>query len=112
MGRGDRIPTKPYDSCQVQIINTAGGYCQRKAPYYGNWFFIPFENLNMSLVTFKIDNEIRAVIDWMSGVKKASTPSKEMATKALNNIVRISRFTRCTFNQALIETLGFKPIIE
>lgn len=83
---------------------------KKRPPYYGNWFFIPFEELNMSLVTFKIDNETRDVIDWMSGVKNAKTPSKETTIKALNNIVRISHVSNCKLNQQLIETLGFKTI--
>lgn len=83
---------------------------KRRPPYYGNWFFIPFEKLNMSLVTFKIDNETRDVIDWMSGVKNAKTPSIDITKKALNNIVRINYVSKCKLNQQLIETLGFKMI--
>jgi len=80
---------------------------KKRPPYYGNWFFIPFEKLNMSLLTFKIDNETRDVIDWMSGVKNAKTPSAESTLKALNNIVNINRADKCNFNLSLIETLGF-----
>jgi hypothetical protein len=83
---------------------------KKRPPYYGNWFFIPFKKLNMSLITFKIDNETRDVIDWMSGVKKAKTPSIEMTIKELNNIVRISQVSNCKLNRQLIETLGFKMI--
>lgn len=80
---------------------------KKRPPYYGNWFFIPFEKLNMSLLTFKIDNETRDVIDWMSNVKNAKTPSPESMIKALNNIVSINRVDKCNFNLSLIETLGF-----
>lgn len=80
---------------------------KKRPPYYGNWFFIPFEKLNMSLLTFKIDNETRDVIDWMSNVKNAKTPSPENMIKALNNIVSINRVDKCNFNLSLIETLGF-----
>jgi hypothetical protein len=80
---------------------------KKRPPYYGNWFFIPFEKLNMSLLTFKIDNETRDVIDWMSGVKNAKTPSAESTLKALNNIVNINHADKCNFNLSLIETLGF-----
>lgn len=83
---------------------------KKRAPYFSNWFFIPFEELHMSLLTFKIDNETRDVIDWMSGVKKAKPPSIEMTIKALNNIVLISQVSKCKLNRQLIETLGFKMI--
>jgi len=83
---------------------------KKRPPYYGNWFFIPFEDLNMSLITFKIDNETRDVIDWMSGVKNAKTPSTEKVKKALNTIVRISHVNNCDFNLRLIETIGFKTM--
>jgi hypothetical protein len=64
----------------------------------------------MSLITFKIDNETRDVIDWMSGVKNAKTPSTEKVKKALNTIVRISHVNNCDFNLRLIETIGFKTM--
>jgi hypothetical protein len=38
---------------------------KKRPPYYGNWFFIPFEKLYMSLITFKIDKETREIINWM-----------------------------------------------
>ncbi len=82
----------------------------KRPPYYGNWFFIPFEKLNMSLVTFKIDEETRDVIDWMSGVKNAATPSKETLLKTLNKIIQINRLNKCNYNLLLIETLGFNTI--
>jgi hypothetical protein len=80
---------------------------KKRPPYYGNWFFIPFEKLNMSLLTFKIDNETRDVIDWMSNVKNAKTPSPESMLKALDTIVNINHADKCNFNLSLIETLGF-----
>jgi hypothetical protein len=80
---------------------------KKRPPYYGNWFFIPFEKLNMSLLTFKIDNETRDVIDWMSNVKNAKTPSPESILKALDTIVNINQVDKCNFNLSLIETLGF-----
>lgn len=83
---------------------------KKRPPYYGNWFFIPFEDLHMSLVTFKIDNETRDFIDWLSNVKNAKTPSKEAAKKALNNMVRISNISNCNFNLLLIDKLGFKTL--
>ena len=61
----------------------------------------------MSLLTFKIDNETRDVIDWMSNVKNAKTPSAESTLKALNTIVNINQVDKCNFNLSLIETLGF-----
>ncbi len=83
---------------------------KKRPPYYGNWFFIPFEDLNMSLITFKIDNETRDVIDWMSAVKVARTPSPEMAKKALSKIEHINHVSNCNFNLKLISTLGFKTL--
>jgi hypothetical protein len=61
----------------------------------------------MSLLTFKIDNETRDVIDWMSNVKNAKTPSPESMLKALDTIVNINHADKCNFNLSLIETLGF-----
>lgn len=85
---------------------------KKRPPYYGNWFFIPFEKLHMSLVTFKIDNETRDVIDWMSDVKNSKTPSPEALKKALHNISTICNVKNCNFNPLLIETLGFNSVIK
>ena len=81
---------------------------KKRPPYYGNWFFIPFDKLNMSLVAFKIDSETRDIIDWMSGVKNAKTPSAEAVKKALNNIVSLSNIETCKLNLDLIDTLGLR----
>lgn len=83
---------------------------RRRPPYYGNWFFIAFKNLYMSLLTFQIDPDTRDVIDWMSDVKKARTPSPEMTQKALDTMRKISYTTNCKQNKILIEALGFQVL--
>jgi endoglucanase len=78
-----------------------------RPPYYGNWFFIPFEKLHMSLLTFPIEPPIRDVVDWMSNVKNARTPSPETLRSTLDTIVRRVTVERCSFNRQLIEAVGF-----
>jgi len=80
---------------------------KKRPPYYGNWFFIPFRDLHMSLLTFRIDRDTRRLIDWMSVVKNAPMPSPDEAKRALNELVVISKFSNCQFNSSLIEALGF-----
>lgn len=79
-----------------------------RPPYYGNWFFIPFDDLHMSLITFKVDDATRSVIDWMSKVKNAPTPNTKEVKNALNQIVKISNVKTCSFNKQLIDALGLK----
>lgn len=83
---------------------------KKRAPYYGNWFFIPFEKLHMSLITFKIDDETRDVIDWMSDVKNTRTPAPEEVKKALATLAVIVNVNQCKFNPALIQTVGFTTV--
>ncbi len=83
---------------------------KKRPPYYGNWFFIPFEKLYMSLITFKIDNETRVIIDWMQDVKNSKTPNPEALKKALNKISTICNVNDCNLNPPLIEILDFKNV--
>jgi hypothetical protein len=82
---------------------------KKRPPYYGNWFFIPFSDLYMSLITFKLDNETRDFVDWMSDVKNAKTPDAATATRILNHIVATVKWENCKENLALMNILGFKP---
>lgn len=82
---------------------------KKRPPYYGNWFFIPFSDLYMSLITFKLDNETRDFVDWMSDVKNARTPDAATATRILNHIVATVKWENCKENLALMNILGFKP---
>ncbi len=83
---------------------------KRRPPYYGNWFFIPFEKLNMSLLTFKIDNPTRDVIDWMSMVKKARVPLPDELTTTLKKIANTAHYRNCKLNEELIRVLGFSIV--
>lgn len=85
---------------------------KKRPPYYGNWFFIPFEKLQMSLLTFKVDDDMRAMMDWMSGVKNATRPDREKARKALQRMVEVSQIKYCTANRQLVEALGLKAVVE
>jgi hypothetical protein len=83
---------------------------KKRAPYYGNWFFIPFEKLHMSLMTFKIDDETRDVIERMSDVKNTRTPAPEEGKKALATLAVIVNVNHCKFNPALIQTVGVTTV--
>ena len=83
---------------------------KKRPPYYGNWFFIPFSELNMSLITIKLDDETRDFIDWMSDVKNAKIPDATTAARILNHIVTTVLWENCKENTDLINTLGLKPL--
>lgn len=81
---------------------------KKRPPYYGKWFFIPFDQLHMSLLTFRIDPETRDVIDWFSAVKKARQPGTEETARALDRITLSAHISRTEPDALLIETLGFR----
>jgi hypothetical protein len=93
MWKGLKLPTGPEE--------------KKRPPYYGNWFFIPFKDLHMSLLTFDIDPTTRDVIDWMSNVKRARQPSAQELQQALERVVQVSQLERCSYNEALVRVLGF-----
>jgi hypothetical protein len=64
----------------------------------------------MSLLTFKIDNRTRDVIDWMSMVKKARVPSPDELTTTLKNIANTAHYRNCKLNEELIRVLGFSIV--
>jgi hypothetical protein len=80
---------------------------KKRPPYYGNWFFIPFKDLHMSLLTFEIDDETRNVIDWMSNVKRARTPGPEALQQALDRIGQVTQVRKCGYDEALVRALAF-----
>lgn len=80
---------------------------RRRPPYYGNWFFIPFDKLKMSLITFEIDGHTRDVIDWMSKVKKAKVPTPEDLRATLKKISTTVYYRNCKPGEELIRVLGF-----
>ncbi len=83
---------------------------KKRPPYYGNWFFIPFRDLHMSLLTFEIDPATRDVIDWMSNVRRAERPGAAVLQQALEHVVQVSRLQRCSHNEALVRVLGFSVV--
>jgi hypothetical protein len=83
---------------------------KKRPPYYGNWFFIPFRDLHMSLLTFDIDPATRDVIDWMSNVRRAERPGAAVLQQALEQVVQVSRLQRCSHNEALVRVLGFSVV--
>lgn len=85
---------------------------KKRPPYYGNWFFIPFDKLQMSLLTFKVDNDMRAVLDWMSGVKNSTPPDREKLIRCLEQKVRVSQLKQCTLNRTLVAALGLNAEVE
>lgn len=83
---------------------------KKRPPYYGNWFFIPFRDLHMSLLTFDIDPATRDVVDWMSNVKRAERPGAAVLQQALDRVVQVSRLQHCSYNEALVRVLGFSVV--
>lgn len=85
-----------------------GKEAKKRPPYYGNWFFIPFEELHMSLLTFKLDDETRDVIDWISDVRNSIKPEPDKAKEALQKIVQANKLGKCKFDNTLIKAIGLK----
>jgi endoglucanase len=83
---------------------------KNRPPYHGHWFFIPFKDLHMSLLTFDIDPTTRDVIDWMSNVKRARQPDPQELQQALDRVVQVSQLERCSYNEALVRVLGFSVV--
>ena len=81
---------------------------KKRAPYYGKWIFIPFEDLHMSVLQFHMNNEMRDVMDWLTNVKGSKKPSAETTANVIEKIINAVEMKNCKIDKIHIEALGFK----